>query len=382
MEQLSFGGHTEREQELYDFIEKYWKKSKKDLGSSPFDLEKCFTFIESKMNEARKKNDREAFVNLLGIRIKLGIFVGEVLSEFSMDACRSGTMQVFGKLLYETKPTVITFNYDTCIEEVIGLASGMNTKLPNWLKEDGTFNPISDEMISYCVSPWDVRCAYGIQFDNVQVPLPGTTMLVSGEEFYGLKKPYDWQILKLHGSLNWFQFLPDNLHASSMGDQFPEYKVKKKGTLIVEHQFWKRNLSLPDWNGWIMDPIIVPPTLYKDQYFDNELYKQLLLPLWEKARSALSKCKELIVIGYSFPPTDFAIEKLFLEAFADNHLSSLTVVNPDTSVVQKIKELCHFDKPVKVCKDLKELMKEHDKHGLMDILDTPRTPDPKHKLPK
>jgi hypothetical protein len=78
--------------------------------------------------------------------------------------------------------------------------------------------------------------------------------------------------------------------------------------------------------------------------------------LWKQAKDILAKCNRLIVIGYSFPPTDFAVKKLFWEAFENNKLEDLIVVNPDTSVVKTIKELTHFSKPVSVCSNLREFL--------------------------
>jgi hypothetical protein len=53
---------------------------------------------------------------------------------------------------------------------------------------------------------------------------------------------------------------------------------------------------------------------------------------------------------------------MFLEAFSENNLEELIVVNPDTSVVQKVKDLCHFNKPVIVCKDLGEYVNYYNKN--------------------
>lgn len=78
--------------------------------------------------------------------------------------------------------------------------------------------------------------------------------------------------------------------------------------------------------------------------------KNLLRPL---AILVLTTQKQVI---YSFPPTDFNVRKLLLEAFEDNALDELIVVNPNTSVVATIKDLVHYSKPVSVCYDLKEFL--------------------------
>lgn len=49
--------YSERIQEVYDYINEYFRKDKNDLVDSPFDLELCFTLIERQIREARLKQD-------------------------------------------------------------------------------------------------------------------------------------------------------------------------------------------------------------------------------------------------------------------------------------------------------------------------------------
>jgi hypothetical protein len=48
-----------------------------------------------------------------------------------------------------------------------------------------------------------------------------------------------------------------------------------------------------------------------------------------------------VVIGYSFPDTDFHVEKMFREAFADHSLERVVIVNPDRDVDVKVRDLTH-----------------------------------------
>jgi len=108
--------------------------------------------------------------------------------------------------------------------------------------------------------------------------------------------------------------------------------------------------------GWYLDPVMITPVLHKEEYLQDPFYSRIFSTIWKKAKEALSKCERLIVIGYSFPTTDFLTKKLFLESFSENTLEELIVVNPDTSIVQKVKNLCHFEKPIVICKDLHEFI--------------------------
>lgn len=122
-------------------------------------------------------------------------------------------------------------------------------------------------------------------------------------------------------------------------------------TIIVEGHWWFN--EPPDHNGWLINPLVITPVLYKEQFYQHPVFSDI----WKQAHNELSTCKRLVVMGYSFSPTDFYIKKLLLEAFSENILEELVVVNPDTSVVRTIKELSHFQKPVLVCRDLEEYLK-------------------------
>jgi hypothetical protein len=101
---------------------------------------------------------------------------------------------------------------------------------------------------------------------------------------------------------------------------------------------------------WILEPLLITPVLNKG------VTKFPFRRLWRIARQQLRSCRRLVVGGYSFSPTDFATRRMFLEAFADHTPEELVVINPDTRVVQLVKDLCHFGKPVLVCKNLFEIL--------------------------
>jgi len=110
-------------------------------------------------------------------------------------------------------------------------------------------------------------------------------------------------------------------------------------------------------DGSALARIMITPTIHKDNLIHSDpVYERIFDPLWKKAREALSSCRKLVVIGYSFPPTDFQTKRLLLESFSDHCPEQLILVNPDTSVCQRIKELCHFNKPVTLCANLDEFL--------------------------
>jgi hypothetical protein len=106
----------------------------------------------------------------------------------------------------------------------------------------------------------------------------------------------------------------------------------------------------PEQKGWILYPLIITPTRYKDKYYNEKPFKEL----WITAKTHLSKCEKLVVMGYSFSPTDFATKQLFLESFKENNLKELVIVNPNFSLVKVVKNLCHFMGGIVWFQDLNE----------------------------
>ncbi|MCD6371381.1 MAG: hypothetical protein J7L39_01545 [Candidatus Aenigmarchaeota archaeon] len=269
-------------------------------------------------------------------------------------------MRQFGEILYKEKPIIITFNYDRIIDAAIESVSGVNPYAPREIFGRNPFQGtnVSEEELAYSHFNWNRPLGYSIKFDKVQLHRAGIRTYVEGERFYShpKNKLYSWYILKLHGSLNWFRYLPIRKYSTFPGEtEISLPKEKEKEIILIEGNWWFN--EPPDLDGWYIDPIIITtPILYKEKYLRDPLYTRVFSPIWRKAKEALSNCKRLVVIGHSFPATDFPTKKLFLESFSENVLGELIVVNPDTSVVQKVKNLCHFEKPVIVCKDLEEFL--------------------------
>ena len=121
MDRFSSDFYTEQIRVVYDFIEKYWKKNKLHLSTSPFDLEECFTFIDLQLRDAIEAGDRENMNRLREIKFRLTTFLAEVLGEFvTVQSVENyEVMPRIGILLHKEKPIIITFNYDDFIETAL-----------------------------------------------------------------------------------------------------------------------------------------------------------------------------------------------------------------------------------------------------------------------
>jgi hypothetical protein len=338
--------YRERLKPLFDYIQTFWKLSVTQLENISFDLEACYTLIQLQASEAEEQRERDKLISLLTIEYLLTAFLMKYLSEIEHFVHHSESFQLFGERIYTEKPAVLTFNYDTLIETAIESASHVNTNMPTSFLEGKTSIDVPDEELSYSHHNWNRPLAYGIKFDEVQLHRAGLITTVSGERFYSHQdnRLYDPPLLKLHGSINWFVHTGIRRNLPLEKDQQTQ---KGESTALFKG----------DWDIYqglnydeIILPIIVTPVLIKD------LNQPIIHEVWKQAYKELSTSKRLIVGGYSFPPTDFNTRRLFLEVFSQHALEELVVINPDTRVVQLVKDLCHFRKPVLTCHDLNEFV--------------------------
>lgn len=328
---------------VFDYVNRYWRLSPERLKTVPFDLEKCFTLIDLQFRDALQEGRHDDANHLRDVAFKLKSALAETFSEF--DHHFSPTMYDFGRVLWSQRPTMITFNYDTYLEQALESGSGVNVHghpaipaMPDPTHPEPEFT--NSELI-YSHFNWNRPLAYGFRFDVVKLHQAGVSQYVEGDRFYSLAEnsPYDWPLMKLHGSINWFRYLPFRKYPAIEGiEALPPARLGH--ALLVDGHWWFG--EPPDFQGWYIDPLIITPVLYKEQYFIEPLYRRLLQPLWNRAKEALAGAKELVVVGYSFPGTDFHVEKMFREAFADHELERIVVVNPDRSVDGKLRVLTHY----------------------------------------
>lgn len=370
--------YSKQIQDVYDYIGKCFRKSKEDLAESQFDLELCFTLLEQQMQEAHSKGNVNEFQRLFTIRFHLKAFLAEVLSDFNHFSFTSHIMRNLGKVIQYEQPTIVTFNYDCLLESILELTAGVNTFVPRQFhKPRFPFEEEepSDELLVYSHCNWNKPLGYGFQFDLVQLQQAGISRFVGGSRFYSIpqNKLYTKPLLKLHGSLNWFRYLPIRSFPTFPGEKEPEFGERGSQIMLNDATWWFARP--PEYDGWLIDPMIITPVLYKDEYYNEKPFKEI----WEKARGALAKCQKLVIIGYSFSPTDFSTKRLLIEALMHNDLEELVVVNPDFNVLKIAKDLCHFCGGISWYSSVEEYLKSFSKivrlESKIEII-------PEEKLPK
>jgi hypothetical protein len=93
--------------------------------------------------------------------------------------------------------------------------------------------------------------------------------------------------------------------------------------LVVGHLGLLKN-EYPKINELFVDPIIVTPGFSKEHQYASLPNPRKIMQLWNQEEDALAHCKYLVVIGYSFPPSDDEIRSLFNRAFSRSFIGANT----------------------------------------------------------
>jgi hypothetical protein len=182
-----------------------------------------------------------------------------------------------------TDDTILTFNYDTLIEESF---------------DD---NPL-----------WTPRGGYGEGIYGVNLDWAKRWF---SERPNAKGKTSHILLLKLHGSLNW------TYGTAGIRLKPRPYVVRARGGYpSVE----KVSILPPGWNKRV----------------DKNPYRKL----WQDARLRLEQCRTLVIIGYSLPDTDRLANALFAEVSrhrdaCNNLLKQFHLADPNAIVKQKLVDL-------------------------------------------
>ncbi len=146
--------------------------------------------------------------------------------------------------------TLITFNYDMVIEE------SFDNNCNLWSPLDGYGARVQGKTFDWC-RKW---------FENHSINYNNQSSV---------------HLLKLHGSLNW-RLLSNK-----------KISLKARPYLVREKKSEEISILPPGWNKRI----------------DRKPYKDF----WKEAKTKLSDCNSLVILGYSLPETDLLAQALFAE---------------------------------------------------------------------
>lgn len=346
--------------EFAAYIERYFKRTLIDLKNQPFDMEECFTLLDLQSREAVINGDKDELIRLKNIVRQFVDIFAVYLEHFSALASTYKALIMMANDVLHNNGTIITFNYDTILESVMMKASGTTIE-PEFMYYLEFFNnPLRLAIITapgYRKHIWEHTLGYGVVFDKLIPPNithisigPGTLdAFTEGTEYYSLPENelHSVKILKLHGSINWYSvYKPEDAVETS-----PEEMRKQLVLLPIHITYRAKGEPMIFGKGEdIFDPLIITPTSRKP--VEEE---PILRQIWSKAREELKGCKRLIIIGYSFPPTDFHVKRLFLEAFADSSPEDITIVNPASDSISLVRHMTHFKGAIRHFNNLEEM---------------------------
>ncbi len=326
-------------------IERTWHLSLDQLAVQPFDIEECMTLFESELLD-RPVGDRP--LTLLRAQYALRSLLLMYLSDLSFNAF-TPTARQFGVEVMQGAADVISFNYDTLAEEAIASSSGIGPKPQPSAPYSVLSGSVGDDDLDASHLNWKPALAYGFQFAEVDLPIAGVPPRILGSRYYAHQANSLYasrRVFKLHGSIDWLTYTQRRVIPPDIERDAPA--SPPEGITLERHvNYWMG--EPPNRDGWYMDPIIIPPQVNKD--FQAHPFPTV----WQLALQTLRDCETLVVVGYSFPATDFRTKRLFLEAFSDHSLRSLVVVNPDSSTLTTVRHLTHHTGAVVSCDDLRSL---------------------------
>jgi len=297
--------------QLLTFINQQFKVDESRLFETALNWEACLERAEGLIEKATTENER---LECQKIWFELVALLGKTLGHLEIEGPHSPLMRALGAIIWAEQATVLTFNYDTVIEQVIESASGLPQERISCHEADVKIGNEFEKWISTSRKPpgpeipldyrkvnWSRALGYGVSFDELPVDHPsGMPQEVEGKAFFGRPKnaPHSLKVLKLHGSLNWFTYT-DTPRSTAKGMPTPDLSLK--GRRILHDHGWLSVWEWPNHKGFILDPMIVTG---KDKA--RRLLQDPFPRLWEQAELALRECDRLVIIGYSFsdPTTD------------------------------------------------------------------------------
>ena len=282
-------------------------------------IEDFMTSIESELNELRKKKEKQELdeKDMQRVFLLSPVFnnMNFIFTNVVNEAQNGPSISVYHNLLKFCGPNdaFITFNWDTLLDRALADTGG-------WTPNDG----------------------YGLTFSSV---LDGTwkTDVESSPCF-----PTKWKLLKLHGSTNWlvpYTYVHlETLEYDSLVPESDEVFLYWQSTLPYEtfkgrwrggyaptcYCYYPPNLPVaafsheqlspgngrvwsqiglmgifspfeePSGDGVPSSPLLITPVRQK-RY---DLYQPTIEKLWQQSTDVMRAAEKIVIVGYSFPPTD------------------------------------------------------------------------------
>lgn len=209
------------------------------------------------------------------------------------------------------KDSIITFNYDEALDTSIAYYNTKNPgkKLPHFLN------------LQYLISKTAER-----------------DFLFSGLGEISTSQHGRGYLLKLHGSLFWKtcinNYCPNHFYIN-IGNESEEFLDEEEYLSKTHYSMFPDEPSFCNMCGGELEPVLIYPSAEKQ----ISMFPKVKV-MWQKAHRILSNATHFVIIGYSFPETDFNIRNLIRRSCYHGKGRSWRIVDPDwQNVLQKLKPL-------------------------------------------
>ena len=226
---------------------------------------------------------RALFLDVSGV-------VAEIVAECEGEALSAAAPRWLARLTtlwHHSRSTVLTLNYDTLVEATVGTLrlTGPSLYLPSEL------NQVTARSLTRGFPPL--------------LPRPG--------QRYSEGEVETFQLLKLHGSLNWWgRPTTNDLFSIVAGESTPRWNTD------VAHTSPMRGLA----------PVIVPPIADKSGQYENSTIETL----WIDAATSIRQATALVLFGYSLPSSDTTASALITENLATD--TPIFIIDPNYTEIE------------------------------------------------
>jgi len=187
-----------------------------------------------------------------------------------------------------------------CLRDLKGLINdslsdfGMGGSENYYQELHALLNYKKNRLLGYITFNYDILLEESLHVMNIPFRYVGMNENIYDYTFLEGNLP----IIKLHGSLNW----------EYVSSDIPVQQNKKIETVVPKHM---------NMDGSVSESAIIPPTLLKQEINDEsrardkDTLTQIILQQWRAAIRLIWEADSLVIIGYSFPTTDFHAKRIF-----------------------------------------------------------------------
>ena len=140
------------------------------------------------------------------------------------------------------------------------------------------------------------------------------------------------EILKLHGSLNWYSVHRSlNVRVNRLFRRNKKVRITTRKAIDPDLMKYAGGKKRQD-----IFPVIIPPIVNKSAFFPSQISS-----LWSKASDRLIDATDVVIFGYSCPETDHESSNLIQRTFGkrQKRLNAFSIIDPNPGVFIRFREL-------------------------------------------